>query len=286
MIQKKLEVLYKPFDKATRVPGGTTLFSAAHWIGLPIDSTCGGRGTCGKCKVQLLSGDVEASTADRRQLRSEEIEGGWRLSCQAHIYGDLECLVPHLLRVPKAATMGLGRLVVLDPNVRKVHLELAEPDLGDQRGDLARVRDALTAEGHDMQAGLAVLATLPDVLRASSFEVTAVLAGSELVAVEPGDTTAESYAVAFDIGTTTLVGSLMNLRTGMAEAVRSTLNGQAPYGADVISRISHAMEGQDAVRELQAAVLRSMNGVLEGLYEESGVARDRVYEAVVVGNAT
>jgi uncharacterized 2Fe-2S/4Fe-4S cluster protein (DUF4445 family) len=286
VIQRKLEVTYQPFEKTTRVPKGTTLFSAAHWIGLPIDSTCGGRGTCGKCKVQLLSGDVQASTADRRQLRPDEIDGGWRLSCQAHIYGDVECRVPQLLRVPKAATMGLGRLVVLDPNVRKVHLELAEPDLGDQRGDLARLRDALTAEGHDMQAGLAVLATLPDVLRASSFEITAVLAGSELVAVEPGDTTAESYAVAFDIGTTTLVGTLMNLRTGMAEAVRSTLNGQAPYGADVISRISHAMTGPDAVRELQAAVLRTMNEVLEGLYQDSGMARQRVYEAVVVGNAT
>jgi uncharacterized 2Fe-2S/4Fe-4S cluster protein (DUF4445 family) len=286
VIQRKLEVTYQPFDRTTRVPRGTTLFSAAHWIGLPIDSTCGGRGTCGKCKVQVLNGEVEASTADHRQLREDEIDGGWRLSCQAHIYEDLTCLVPQLLRVPKAATMGLGRLVILDPEVRKVHLELDEPDLEDQRGDLARLRDGLTAEGHDMQAGLAVLSSLPNVLRASSFEVTAVLAGSELVAVEPGDTRDESYAVAFDVGTTTLVGSLMNLRTGMAVAVRSTLNGQAPYGADVISRISHAMNGPDAVRELQAAVLGSMNGVLEGLYQESGVRRDRVYEAVVVGNAT
>src|SRR5205823_2623508 len=220
------------------------------------DSTCGGRGTCGKCKVRVIRGGADAETADHRQLRPAEIADGWRLSCQARIYQDMTCEVPQLLRVPKAATMGLGRLVVLDPNVRKVHLELAEPDLGDQRGDLARLRDALTAEGHDMQAGLAVLSTLPDVLRASGFEVTAVLAGSELVAVEPGDTTGQSYAVAFDVGTTTLVGTLMNLRTGMAEAVRSTLNGQAPHGADVISRISHAMAGPDAVRDLQAAVLR------------------------------
>src|SRR5438552_6448358 len=286
VIQRKLEVSYQPFERTTRVPSGTTLFSAAHWIGLPIDSTCGGRGTCGKCKVQVLSGDVEASTADHRQLRPDEIDGGWRLSCQAHIYEDLTCMVPQLLRVPKAATMGLGRLVILDPEVRKVHLELAEPDLEDQRGDLARLRDALTAEGHDMQAGLSVLSTLPNVLRASGFEVTAVLAGSELVAVEPGDTSNESYAVAFDVGTTTLVGSLMNLRTGMAVAVRSTLNGQAPYGADVISRISHAMNGPESVDELKNAVTSTMNGILDELYAEAGVSPERTYEAVVVGNVT
>jgi len=127
VIQKKLEVVYKPFDKTTRVPPGTTLFSAAHWIGLPIDSTCGGRGTCGKCKVQVLQGGLEVTAADRKQLRPSELEAGWRLSCQAKVYEDTTVTVPELLRVPKAATMGVNRLVLLDPNVRKVFVELAEP---------------------------------------------------------------------------------------------------------------------------------------------------------------
>jgi uncharacterized 2Fe-2S/4Fe-4S cluster protein (DUF4445 family) len=69
MIQRKLEVTYRPFDRTTRVPPGTTLFSAAHWIGLPIDSTCGGRGTCGKCKVRVIEGAAEVTTADHRLLR-------------------------------------------------------------------------------------------------------------------------------------------------------------------------------------------------------------------------
>ena len=127
MIQRKLEVTYLPFDRTTRVPPGTTVFSAAHWIGLPIDSTCGGRGTCGKCKVRVIRGGADPETADHRQLRPAEIADGWRLSCQARIYQDMTCEVPQLLRVPKAATMGLGRLVILDPNVRKVYFELAEP---------------------------------------------------------------------------------------------------------------------------------------------------------------
>ena len=286
MIQRKLEVRYLPFDRTTRVPPGTTLFSAAHWIGLPIDSTCGGRGTCGKCKVRVIEGRTDAETADHRLLRPAEIEDGWRLSCQARIYDDMVCEVPQLLRVPKAATMGLGRLVILDPNVRKVFLELAEPSLTDQRSDFMRVSDALTEEGHDMVAGVAVLRTLPHVLREAAFAVTAVLAGEHLVAIEAGDTTGECFGVAFDVGTTTLVGTLMNLRTGMAASVLSTLNGQAPFGADVISRISHGMNGPDSVLELQAAVVSTMNSVLASLYQETGVSPERTYEAVVVGNAT
>src|SRR5438876_1989636 len=286
VIARKLEVTYLPFDRTTRVPPGTTVFSAAHWIGLPIDSTCGGRGTCGKCKVQVVKGLADAETADHRQLRPQEIADGWRLSCQARIYEDMTCEVPQLLRVPKAATMGLGRLVILDPNVRKVYLELSEPTMDDQRSDVARLKEALTTEGHDMVAGVAVLRTLPTVFREAGFHVTAVLAGERLVAVEPGDTTGECYGIAFDVGTTTLVGTLMNLRTGMAAAESSTLNGQAPFGADVISRISHGMNGPRSVSELQAAVVKTMNEIIGRLYAEAGVTADRTYEAVVVGNVT
>ena len=286
MIQKKLEVRYQPFDKTTRVPPGTTLFSAAHWIGLPIDSTCGGRGTCGKCKVQVLEGGAEITTADRKQLRPGELEAGWRLSCQAKVYEDTTVSVPELLRVPKAATMGVNRLVLLDPNVRKVYVELTEPSLEDQRSDVERLRDALTAEGFDMKSDLRVLRSLPAILRAAEFKVTAVLGGDQLIAVEPDDTREQSYGVAFDLGTTTVVGTLMNLRTGMAEAVRSTLNGQAPFGADVISRISHGMQGDEAKDELREAIQRTMNGILAELYEAAAVDRNRVYEMVIVGNAT
>src|SRR5437660_12518021 len=161
MIQRKLEVLYKPFDKATRVPPGTTLFSAAHWIGLPIDSTCGGRGTCGKCKVQVLEGGAEITIADRKQLRPGELEAGWRLSCQAKVYEDTTVSVPELLRVPKAATMAVNRLVLLDPHARRVCVELTEPGLEDQRRDVERLRAALTAEGFEMKPDLRVSPTPP-----------------------------------------------------------------------------------------------------------------------------
>ena len=77
------------------MPGGTTLFNAAHWAGLPIESTCGGRGTCGKCSVQILDGEAELSLADYRHL-ADKLEDGWRLSCQCPINGPMTVDVPRL----------------------------------------------------------------------------------------------------------------------------------------------------------------------------------------------
>ncbi|MGH7499156.1 MAG: ASKHA domain-containing protein, partial [Gemmatimonadales bacterium] len=229
---------------------------------------------------------LEATPSDHRLLGAEELQLGWRLACQARVQHDTVCQVPALMRVPKAATMGVGRLVLLGPNVQKIYLELGEPALHDQRSDHDRLKDALIAEGYGMQANLAVLRELPAILRRADFKVTAVLAGEDLIAVEPGDTSRKSYGVAFDIGTTTVVATLMNLGTGMSEGVVSTLNRQAPSGADVIARISHAMVGAAEREELRVAILNTVNDLLRELYESTGVGRESVYEAMVVGNAT
>ena len=112
------------------------------------------------------------------------------------------------------------------------------------------------------------------------------MVGQELVAVEPGDTTDRLYGLAFDIGTTTVVGMLMNLGNGAPVAVRSTLNGQAIYGADVISRISHVMLNDDGISQLNQKIIQTMNGLIEQLLAESGVQPGEVYEVVVAGNTT
>ncbi len=269
------------------MPAGTTLFNAAHWAGLPIESTCGGKGTCKKCKVRITAGEVtEANAWDHRALSDDEIAAGWRLACQSLVSDDAECEVPNLMRAPKAATMGVGRFVLLEPNVHKVYVELPEPSIDDARSDLQRLSDALDAEGYGVSADAPALRRLSEILRSAGFRVTAVLAGEHLVAVEPGDTHDVSYGVAFDIGTTTVVGTLMNLRTGMAEHVTSALNRQAMFGADVITRIAHAMHGRAAIEELRAAVLVTVNDLLSELLSATGVRKENVYEMVVAGNAT
>jgi len=283
---EKVKVTFLPKETSTRVPAGTTLFHAAAWTGQPIESTCGGRGTCGKCRVQVIEGSTPMTPADQEHLSREDLAAGWRLSCQAEVRDEMVVQVPRLLATPRTAMFGVGRQVLLDPNVHKVRLKLDEPTLHDQRSDYQRLKDALRQEGFAMSAPLPVLRTLPKALREAEFDVTAVLCGETLVAVEPGDTTGECYGIAFDLGTTTIVGTLMDLNTGGARAVTSTLNAQAIHGGDVLSRISYTMGKKEGLEELQHFAAFTINGIIEKLAAESGVPAARVYEITVGGNLT
>ncbi|MDP9329195.1 MAG: ASKHA domain-containing protein [Actinomycetota bacterium] len=283
---RKHAVTYHPSGKMVHAPEGTTLFNAAHWAGLPIDSTCGGRGTCGKCGVKILSGHADRTLADYRHL-SDKLDEGWRLSCQAIIGEDTECEVPRLMRSPKAATMGVGRFVLLEPNVRKLFLKLEAPSMEDPRSHLKRLEDALVTEGIEVRHSPTILPTLALVLEEGVTDVTATLVGEHLIDVEQGDTRARMFGISFDIGTTTVVATLVDLTNGAAAAVGSTINRQAPFGADVIARMGHAMTGPDAIEQLRIAVMETVNALIAEVCESAEVDASReVYECVVVGNAT
>src|SRR3990172_2112115 len=284
--QVKHPVTFLPQNLVTYAPEGTTVFNAANWAGLAIDSTCGGRGTCGKCKVRFLQGVDGVTEADHRFLSEAELAEGWRLSCRAPLHADCLAEVPRLMTSPKAALLGYGQHVILNPNVAKVHLQLAEPTLEDQQSALARLVEALDVEGYEVRVDPAVWRALPKTLRNSNFSITAVVCGDELIAVEPGDTTGQLYGLSLDIGTTTVVGAVVNLNTGAVEAVKSTLNGQAPYGADVISRVSHTMMEPEGLAALHTRIVETINALFDELLGMSGVTRENVYEVVVVGNAT
>ena len=280
----KVEVRYEPSGTVARVPEGTTVFNAAHWAGLPIESTCGGRGTCGKCGVRVDGGEAEPTPADHRHL-ADRLAEGWRLSCQCVVTGPMTVEVPRIQQMPKAATMGVGRFVLLEPNVVKVHLELPPPSLEDHRSHLRRVSDALDEAGHAVSVDPEILPAIAAALQRDT-DVTATLVGDHLVDLDPGDTTARMFGASIDVGTTTCVCTLVDLRTGSTAAVSSTLNGQAPFGADVIARMARAMQGPEEIAELRGAVLATVNELLGRVREDAGVAREEVSEVVVVGNAT
>ena len=282
----KLRVTFLPKGSDTRVPPGTSIFHAAAWIGQPVESTCGGRGTCGKCRVRIISGPAPVTPADLQHLDAEDVASGWRLSCQAEVREDTVVEVPRLLGTPKTAMFGVGRQVILDPNVHKVHLNLTPPELHDQRSDLERLQAELGRAGFAAAADLPFLRSLPAALRATEFDVTAVLCGGDLVAIEPGDTTAGVWGAAFDLGTTTIVGTLLDLATGEARAVASSLNRQAVHGGDVLSRISYGMGRREGLAELQALAAATFNDLIEDLARDAGVPRERIYEITVAGNCT
>jgi len=287
MTIRKLTVTYEPSGTIAHVPAGTTLFNAAHWAGIPIESTCGGRGTCGKCKVRVVRGHAERTVADYRHV-SEGLDEGWRLSCRCQVSEDMQVEVPRAMSVPKAATMGVGRFVLLEPNAAKYVLELAAPSLEDPRSRLRRVADALAEEGLEVSHTAWVLPRLAGAIdEEEASRVTATVVGDRLVDVEPGDTTGRLVGVSVDVGTTTVVATLMDLLAGAAAGVESTINRQAPFGADVLTRVSHTqMNGPDGLEELRAAVVATIDGLLGSVCATAGIPRHEVLEVVAAGNAT
>ena len=267
-----------------RVPAGTTVFDGASWNGIAIDSTCGGHGTCKKCKVRITSGEVPVDALDPRAFSPDELRGGWRLACRAIARHDLAVDVPPLQTRPKAALVGVGRHVILRPAVQKRYLELEEPSLEDQTSDLERVVGAV--DDFELRVELGAARNLGRVLRAANYKVTAVICDDVLLDVEPGDTSESRHAIAFDLGTTTVVATLLDLATGQPLAVRSMLNRQQPFGADVISRVSATMMDPDALEALQQRAHETMNQLATEVCEEAGLPAAEVYEIVVCGNVT
>ncbi len=280
----RVEIEFQPSGKTARVPLGVTVFDVASWNAIAVDSTCGGHGTCRKCKVQILEGEISHGTADARAFTEEELEQGWRLACQACAFTNLKVNVPELTTRPKASTVGVGRQVIHRPTLLKRFLQLPEPDLVDQRPDLRRVLDGITDITTHVDP--MVVRTLPALLRKANFEVTAVVVDDVLVAVEPGDTSDKLYGIAFDLGTTTVVATLLDLSNGMPLAVASMLNMQQQFGADVISRISATMLDPHKLVDLQRLAHETLDQLAGEVCEEAGVDRIDVYQVAVAGNAT
>jgi uncharacterized 2Fe-2S/4Fe-4S cluster protein (DUF4445 family) len=280
----RVDLLYEPSGRRVRVPAGVTLFDAASWNGIAIDSTCGGHGTCKKCKVQVLDGAAPPTALDERAFSIDELRDGWRLACRAQATGDTTIHVPPLVTRPKAATVGVGRQVILRPAVQKRYLELDEPSLADQRSDLERLLAAL--DDLELRADLHALRAIGPALRAADYQVTAVIVDDVLIDVQPGDTSGRIFGIAFDLGTTTVVATLLDLATGTPAAVASALNSQQPFGADVITRISATMLDPAALGRLTELAHQTLGQLAAEVCAEAGVDPAEVYEIALAGNAT
>ena len=280
----RVALRFEPSGTAVRVPPGVTVFDAASWNGIAIDSTCGGHGTCKKCRVRIADGSVPISKLDVRAFDPGDLENGWRLACRAEAQSDLVIDVPPLVTRPKAATVGVGRQVILHPAVQKRYVELEPPSLQDQRTDVQRVLDAV--DDLELRVETGVLRRLPKALRDSGFRVTCVIVDDLLIDVEPGDTSDLLHGIAFDLGTTTVVATLLDISTGTPVAVRSMLNKQQPFGADVISRISATMLEPTALERLRGLACETLQELADEVCEHGGVDPSEVYEVALAGNAT
>lgn len=261
------------------------MLEAAARAGFIIHSPCGGAGTCGKCVVRIRVGQCPPQSSEIAALGAARVAEGFRMACQAHIVTPLTVEIPDtslFQAQQQILTTDAGGPIEVQPRVRKILVQLHPPTQHDTASDLDRLRAAVGP----FQAHIAAVRELPGALRSAGFKVTAVLVDDELISVEPGDTTAECFGIAFDIGSTTLVGTLVNLTTGADVAVAARVNPQTSFGDDVISRIQKCRTDDKGLDQLHAAVMDGVNKIVDELLRKAAIGRQRIYEIVLAGNTT
>ena len=283
---KLVKVAFEPDGNEVFVPAGTLLSKAAAAAGIPVESPCGGVGTCAKCRVIVQRGCDAPDAVERARLSPDDLAAGFRLACRAKVIGDAIVNVPDSSRstVQKILSAGVLRDCAVMSGVSKAYCELKPPSLEDERAEFERIADYLVTRDIRLRPNLRVARNLSRVVRQADYRVTAVVYNDELIALEPGDTTAQCCGIAYDLGSTTIVGYLMDLTTGEDLAVSAVMNPQMVYGDDLVSRISFATTAQDGAQVLQAAALDAMNRIAREAARLAGVETASIYKATVVGN--
>jgi uncharacterized 2Fe-2S/4Fe-4S cluster protein (DUF4445 family) len=279
-----------PGSRDLQVEPGTTILRAAQSGGIDITATCGGRGRCTSCRVKFVAGTVPPPTImDELQLGGDLVREGYRLSCQCHVSEPITVQVAPPLDERAFQILGAeGGLqevarTVIDAGVVKQVVKVALPtEEHHQTSDVEALVGAAGGSPEDVSPAL--LRDLPATLRQSDGEVTVTTFGGRIVAVEAGDTTSMKFGLAADIGTTSVVTTLLDLETGEQLASVSSLNPQAAFGGDLMSRIAFAQDNPSNLRKLHTRVVGLLNQHVEEVVRQSGVPARHIYKAVVVGN--
>jgi uncharacterized 2Fe-2S/4Fe-4S cluster protein (DUF4445 family) len=310
---EKFKVTFYPDNKTIEAEKGKSILSAAISAGVYINSSCGGDGVCGRCKIVLKKGQVFAHPTGRISL--DERKKGVYLACLTHIQSDIEVEVPAESRLdlesltqeevdlrlkgfyseseevePSESILG-EEIFVHSPLASKLYLELPPPDLEDKISDLERLYRQIRRiqDIPVMQAGLANIRRLGQLLRSCDWKVTVTLGKrngtTEIVLIEPGDTSRNNFGLCFDIGTTTISGQLVDLNTKKVLGTKATYNRQASFGSDVITRIVYAQQ-PDGLERLHHAVIDGMNQMIQGLIRENNIDLNDVNCVLCAGNTT
>jgi uncharacterized 2Fe-2S/4Fe-4S cluster protein (DUF4445 family) len=303
------KIKFLPYETEIEIEEGDTVIRAALEAGVHINASCGGEGVCGKCRVLIEDGMVEGGISEK--LSAQDQENGYRLACQAVVKSDLVVRIPvesaidpsvlKLQAAPRRTAhireMNFEELkekgLFVAP-VEKKYIELPAPTAQDNLPDITRLISHLQLEHdeHRLDVTLAMIRKLPQVIREDDFRVTATLVRpvrdvgkTRIINVQPGDTSNQSYAIAMDIGTTTIYGQVIDLISGKVLAEHGEFNGQISYGEDVISRIVYA-EKPGGLAKINAVVIKTINKILAKIVKRSGVDPENIATITLAGNTT
>jgi uncharacterized 2Fe-2S/4Fe-4S cluster protein (DUF4445 family) len=296
------QIALMPSGRRGQVPKGTNLLEAARLLGVEVESICGGRQTCGKCQViveaghfpkhGLTSSSAHVSPVDEREAayRQAHALGARRLACACAVLGDLLITVPEESQarkqiISKAAT---DRVIDVQPAVRQVYVEVppAQLDGAAGQGDWERLQSALLEQWRLANVGIdpMILPTLQPALKKGWHALTITLWHDvEVLRIQPGYTEGV-YGLAADIGSTTVVVHLCDLRTGAVLATEAAMNPQVRYGEDLMSRVSYAMMEPQGVARMHRALIAALNDLAYKATASAGLAAEDILDMVVVGN--
>lgn len=288
----RTSVVFHPSGK-TFIGHAGNILEIAHIVGLDIDAPCGGRETCGKCRVIVRQGAEALSPvkgSEKRFLSDAELGAGFRLGCCVSARDGARTV----LEVPLESQFGIQNFLIggLEPNVSlsplvgKYSMELPKPVMSDLRADTERVfQVANELQGLELNSiAYEALKELPLALREGGWKITVTVRDNEVIAAEPGNTGERLYGFAVDIGTTKLAGYLVNLKTGRVAATLSASNPQIMHGGDVITRITYAMKTLSNLKELHEMLLDAINSMILQTCRKAGLGETEVYDVVAVGN--
>ena len=272
MEKVKLVINGIPYD----VVRGINLLRAIRELGIPIRASCGGLGLCGTCRIRVLKGSVEPPSKAEIELLKNKIEEGWRLACRVRVLDDLEIEIPALKGI--RAVDRISRHVEIDPYLRIVPLGMLKRT---EEPVIRNLERALKNLGIELR-GLSTK-VLGKIVRRLYYgdALTLLLTKDGYVLDVPQ--TSRALGLGIDLGTTTVVGSLIDLTTGESLGTLSMLNAQIKYGEDIISRIKHSTSIR-GFNELREAILETVNSLINKLTVRIGVSSDELYEVAIAGN--
>jgi uncharacterized 2Fe-2S/4Fe-4S cluster protein (DUF4445 family) len=305
------QVKFLPSETTIEVEPGTDVMQAAENAGVHINNLCGGKGICGKCRVKIAGGQIRADSNSISLLSKEEIAEGYVLACRMKIDSDMEILIPPESRLDEAQILldampvdysepemmdlrreSAGLMGAHEPLVEKIYLEVTAPTLQDNVSDIDRIVRELRRRTayRNFEISLHCLRDLALKLRDNDWKVTTSLAKhgdiSRILDIEAGDATDCNYGLAVDVGTTTVVAQLINLKSGKILGVAGTGNLQAGYGEDVISRMIYACSKEGGLDPLHKAVVTNINQLTRALCKENGVDSEEITCVAAAGNTT
>ncbi|HEY5564624.1 MAG TPA: ASKHA domain-containing protein [Rhodothermia bacterium] len=280
----KHRVLFLPQEKAGTFVSGTVLRDAALDLGILIDSSCAGIGTCGKCKVEVRQGGSDPTDVEHMVLSAVELSKGVRLACQTTVNSEIVCHVPEqsLSTIDQITAWGVDGGFALDPETRVVTVSRPKPVLGDRHFTYDRFRTQLSALGHDVTGDLASMRRYAAEVPPSAEIVHAVVDRNDLLTISTG--TERFLGLALDIGTTTVAAKLIDLESGATLGVASAGNPQAALGSDVVARIQYVTRHTGGLRKMQRLIVNQLNELAASVCTQARVRRSDVVKAVIVGN--